>query len=164
VGACGTSCGASTVEHPRDLTPLLGIVLGALALLALMWAAWARGRRLTPQHRWGRHIALNLPLLAPERYCACGRCEQLAAPGSWLADWHYDVPGVLPPTEAPDAIPIRGLAWTYGPRGWEPAIVYVVAPTHPLAPTPPRPRPAHPQGATNGQATNGQVRGKIPSL
>ncbi len=104
----------------------------ASAVMALSWAVAARRVRQVPEYRWGRHVALQVPLLAPERWCACG-CRQLAAPGAILADWHYDVPGTLPPKVAPDAIPVRGLAWTLGPKGWEPAIVYVVANVHPDA-------------------------------
>jgi hypothetical protein len=107
-------------------------LLLAAAVMVLAYAVARRQAQPTPRHRWGRHVALQLPMLAPERWCACG-CRQLAAPGAMLADWHYDVPGTLPPTAAPDTIAIQGLAWSYGPRGWEPAIVYVAANVHPDA-------------------------------
>ena len=93
--------------------------------------AWVVARRRPPRARLvGRHVALGLPLLAPERYCACGACGQLAAPGAWLADWHYEVPEALAVNKAPDdAIGIRGIAWTLSPQGsWEPAVVYVLGP------------------------------------
>lgn len=137
--------------------------MGALALWAatLSWLAWRE--RPQPLHRWDRHVALQLPGLAPERYCACGRCGQLAAPGAWLAQWHYEPPaGVLPPDKAPDAIPIQGIAWTFQAKGWEPAIVYVVANRHPDAipqqqPQPPPARPA--RASSDPPSTNGHEPG-----
>jgi len=135
--------------------PDAAVVLGAAAVMTLTWLVAARSARPPREYRWGRHVVVHLPMLAPERYCACGACGQLAAPGAWLADWHYDVPGVLPPTKAPDATPIRGLAWTWGPAGWEPAIVYVLPPD--AHARPPRGAPS-----TNGQAT--VVAGHGPTL
>jgi hypothetical protein len=157
VGACGGGCGVPGDRH--DLNDAAAIA----AALAAILVAYLLGRQRRPEHRWDRHIALQLPLLAPERYCACGSCGQLAGPGSILADWHFDVPGVLPPKDAPDAIPIRGLAWSYGPSGWDPAIVYVVAHVVGAKPPPPRPR-AHPLGtpSSNGHGSNGQAT-KLPS-
>ena len=126
----------------------------AAAVMALSLAVARRRRPRVPEYRWGRHVALQVPLLAPERWCACG-CQQLAAPGAFLADWHYDVPGTIPPKVAPDAIPVRGLAWSMGPRGWEPAIVYVIAHVHP-EPAHQHPTRAadHPRAASNGQASH----------
>jgi hypothetical protein len=127
-------------------------LLLASAVMVLSFVVARRPRPKVPAHRWGLHVALQLPHLAPERWCACG-CRQLAAPGAILATWHYDDPrGVLPPPEAPDAIPIQGVAWTMGPNGWQPAIVYVVANVHPDA------AHQHPLRAADHPATNGQAR------
>lgn len=128
----------------------------AMAIAAIAGAWMVASRRYSPPPRMeGRHVAVHLPMLAPGRYCACGSCGQLAAPGAWLADWHYDVPGVLAPAKAPDAIAIQGLAWSLGPGGtWEPAIVYVLPPdAHAASPEarPPSVAPA-PVPSTNGQA------------
>ena len=131
------------VDLPDWTTTLVaGTAFLAFLLAVIVW----RRRPVPPRHRY-RHVALQVPLLAPARYCACGRCAQLAAGGSLLAAWHYDVPGVLSPDKAPDAVPIQGIAWTYGPNGWEPAIVYVVANLHPDA------APMIPHPSTNGQVT-----------
>lgn len=135
-----------------------GFGVVALAVWAVTLSVLAWRQRPQPLARWDRHVALQLPGLAPERYCACGRCGQLAGPGAWLADWHYEPPaGVLPPDKAPDAIPIQGIAWTFQAKGWEPAIVYVVANRHPDAipqqqPRPPAAAPAPPPAppVTNG--------------
>lgn len=151
LAALSATCGGCQGAEGRMSWAAWLVLASATMVLAL---AVARRRAATPpQHRWGRHVALQLPLLAPERWCACG-CQQLAAPGAILADWHYDTPGTIPPSAAPDAIPIRGLAWSYGPKGWEPAVVYVVANLHPdAAHQDPTPAAEHPRP----HSTNGQV-------
>lgn len=117
-------------------------LLLATAVMVLAWAVARRqitlARMRLNEHRRGRHVIVSLPMLAPERWCACG-CTELAAPGALLAAWHYEPPaGVLPPAKAVDSIPLQGLAWTYGDDGdWQPAIVYVMA-RH-------QPEPAHGQ-------------------
>src|SRR5262245_44588411 len=85
--AASTSACSAPLSVPEATDALVaGVALLALALAFVV----GRHVRRPPPHRWDRHIALNLPQLAPERYCACGRCGQLAAPGAVLADWHYD--------------------------------------------------------------------------
>ncbi len=131
------------------------LVLATTAML-LAWAVARRAHRQPPAHRWGRHVALALPLLAPERWCACG-CAQRAAPGAWLADWHYDPPaGVLPPSKVPQGegvVPVQGLAWSLGPDGWVPALVYVLAHQQ----QPPSPRPSTPPPHAEVASTNGRA-------